>query len=288
MNPLLKKILKRIVPSTRRNQLRRLKRHAVLNIKHREKLNLDEMRKILVDDFGLRKGDNIIVSSGFGSLNAEFTPQDLLHLLQEIITEDGLIMMPYYPPFNSTEWAAKKLVFDMRKTKSGMGILTNVFSKSPDVYMSKHPTKAVCAWGKGAKEIVKDHDKATTPFYWDSPYGKMLKSHSKSLGLGVKNITTMHAVEDILTNPHDYYYQPNKYELDYIDSNGNKEIIKTLIHDENIMNRSISPGDYVRSLNCHSYKRIKIGYDYSYVVDNDDLFDNCKENFKKGHTRLRK
>ena len=83
--------------------------------------------------------------------------------------------------------------------------------------MSKHPTKAVCAWGNGAQEIVSSHDNATTPFYWDSPYGRLLKKHSKSLGIGLKNIPIFHSFEDILTDPIDFYYQKEKFKLELID-----------------------------------------------------------------------
>ena len=63
------------------------------------------MRSIIVDDLGIKKGDRIIVSSSFGNLNANFSPQELVETLMDIIGKDGVIMMPYYPPINSTEWA---------------------------------------------------------------------------------------------------------------------------------------------------------------------------------------
>ena len=286
MLPIIKKALKTIFPSSFRRKLKKYKRQVVNSIHPSPKLTLDEMKRLLTQELGLCSGDKIIVTSSFANLNASFSPTELVHLLMDIVTEEGLIVMPYYPPLNSTEWALKNDVFDMSNTKSGMGILTNVFSRMPNVFMSKHPTKAVCSWGSNSEDIVKDHDKSTTPFYWDSPYGKLLKIHSKSLGLGVKNIATMHAVEDILSDPIDYYYQPQKYALKIINKDGQQEVISTLVHDDNIMNKCVAPGDYVKSLNCKSYKRIKVGYKYAYIIDNDDLFETAKQHFEKGHSRV--
>ncbi len=289
MNYYLKSLLKHLSTSNQRKAARRFKRHFLSKVSPRRKISLGEMRSIIVDDLGIKKGDRIIVSSSFGNLNANFSPQELVETLMDIIGKDGVIMMPYYPPINSTEWASRHEVFDMRTTKSGMGILTNVFSKMPDVYMSKHPTKAVCVWGKNAEYIAADHEKATTPFYWDSPYGKFFKLHTKSLGLGLKNIPIIHLAEDVFSDSKDFYYQKEKYKLEIIDKEGNKSVVETYVHDDDVLNHCQSGGDYTRELNCKSYKRIMLGYRYVYVIDNDDYFETAlKKRFEKGDFRYRK
>jgi len=288
MIPIIKKALKRIFSSNRRKQIRRCRRHIKSFLNPKKKVSLSEIRSILVDDFGLAKGDKIIVSSSFGNLNADFSPKEMVELLMNIIGPEGLIMMPFYPPVNSTEWALKHETFDMRNNKSSMGVLTNVFAHMPDVFMSKHPIKAVCAWGKGAEDIVKDHDKSTTPFYWDSPYGRLLKIHSKSLGVGARNMLPMHTIEDVLTEPIGFYYQKEKYALDIIDKDGNRSSVTTFVHDENILSRCVSSNDYIASLNCKTFKMRKVGYQCLCTIDNDDLYNTCIEQFKKGHTRLKK
>ena len=113
------------------------------------KTSLEDFRKLLVDNLGIREGDNLIVSSSFGNLNAAFSPREAIEVLQSIVTKKGLIMMPYYPPMNSDEWVQKDEIFDMALTKSGMGVLTNIFASMDGVFKSLHPTKAVCAWLSG-------------------------------------------------------------------------------------------------------------------------------------------
>ena len=263
-----------------------MKRHVISFFKDSRKTSLEELECVLVNELKLQIGDRVIVTSSFGNLHADYTPEDVIKLLQSIITPEGVIMMPYYPPMNSDEWAKKGYVFDMKETKSGMGILTNVFSKMPDVYKSKHPTKAVCVWGKNAEEIVRGHENSKTPFYWDSPYGKMLKIGSKSLGLGLGHIPIFHAFEDILSENAIEYYEPQKYRLKVKTTNGLEEIVETYVHNNNLS--CINPRDYVHSLHCESFKKVDFGYGFVYVVDNTSLFEKVKNEFLKGHTRIKK
>lgn len=283
----IKHFIKSITSSKQRNRIRKFRRDIKKRLFPKSKTSLAELKNILVQDFGLKKGDNIIVTSSFGNLNANYSPQDVIKLLQSIVTEEGSIMMPYYPPINSTEWAKSNNIFDMKLTKSGMGILTNIFSKMPGVVKSIHPIKAVCVWGKNANEIISNHENSTTPFYWDSPYGKYLKIHSKSLGLGVKNIPIFHTIEDVLSEHYDTYYQKEKYKLSI--KNGNNTIsVKTYVHDSNILDKCISARDYTASLKCKSYKKVNFGYAFLFVIDNDDLYQRAKIEFSNGNTRIRK
>ena len=284
---LIRHLLKAFTTSNQRNKIRKCKRKLKAILYPVKKTTLSELKDILVNDLGIKAGDNILVASSFGNLNADYSPRDVITLLQSIVTEDGSIMMPYYPPVNSTEWAEMGCVFDMEITKSGMGILTNVFSKMPGVLKSLHPTKAVCVWGKNAEEIIANHEKSTTPFYWDSPYGKFLKNRSKSLGLGLKNIPIFHTFEDVLSDHYYDYYKNSKYALRVQDRN-NILIVNTYVHNDVILDRCVSAGDYVDSLKCKSYKKVNFGYSFIFVIDNNDLFERVKIEFRKGNTRIKK
>jgi len=281
----VKYLLKQILPWSLRSKLKRQKRKTVNGLKKKQiPISLAQMGAILETELGICKGDKLIVASSFGNLNADFSPKELIELLQKIVTGEGIIMMPYYPPKNSSEFAKSSDVFDMQETKSSMGILTNVFSKMDNVYKSKHPTKAVCVWGKNAELIVKGHDKAKTPFYWDSPYGKLQKMGSKSLGLGLKNIPIFHLEEDVLLENKESYYYPDKYSLTVID-NGTIENVETFVHSAEIISKLKDAGDYVRNLKCKTYRQFNVGFAFCYVIDNTELFEVCSVEFMKGHTR---
>lgn len=285
----IKLLIKKILPANYRSKLKKVRRRTKNFFKRNiTKVTLDDMREFLVQDLGISKGDNLIISSSFGNLNAMFSPTDLIQLLQEIIGGEGNIVMPFYPPGNSYEWAESGQVFDMQTTRSSMGILTQIFSEMPNVYKSMHPTKAVVAWGKNAKEIIFGHENSQTPFYWDSPYGWLLKNPSKSLGLGLKNIPIFHSFEDIILENRYTLYQDKQIALILKDNKNEERRIITYVHDPLKLIKLVDAGDYVKSLNLNTYKRVNVGFSFCYIVDNRVLFDKCKFEFNNNNFRFKR
>jgi len=156
------------------------------------------MRKILHDDLGVCYGDTILVHCGFGFLNASFSPAELVNLLQEVVGKNGNIIMPVYPPGLSSDWVKSGRIFRVETTKPSTGVLSKIFSKFDDVFISNHPIKAVAAWGKDAQYLISKHENSSYPYDDKSPYYKLsMMSGSKSIGLGVRNCAIMHCAEDL-------------------------------------------------------------------------------------------
>lgn len=283
---LIIRALKPLLSPSVRSKLKTIKRRCrnYLNFPHKNKTTIEQLKEQLIR-LGITKGDNIVVTSSFGNLNASFSPTELIIMLQELVTENGLIVMPFYPKLNSYEWAKNQMLFDMENTVSGMGILTNVFSKLPNVYKSIHPTKAVCAWGRKAIELTTGHENSTTPFYWDSPYGKLLKMNSKSVCIGVKNMPMFHAFEDIYSQMYNAYYQSNKVSLRVKLPNRLIEV-NTFVHDPKIIGHTIFSTDYIQ-INCpEAMKCVPFGYDNIRVIDHELLKKCIKILFKENITRI--
>ena len=95
----------------------------------------------------------------------------------------------------------------------------------------------------------------------------------------------VHAMEDVLSENVDYYYQKEKYCLKVINGDGVELDVKTLVHDDDIMEQCMSPGDYTASLNTKSYLKVNFGITFLYTVDNTDLFEEMKIAFARGYTR---
>lgn len=283
----IKLLIKKILPSALRSYLKRSKRHCLQFLTGAKKTTLSQLRSILLDELNLKSGDAIFVTSGFGYLNAAFTPCELIKLLQEIVTDEGIIMMPYYPPVNSEEWARSGDIFEMGRTKSGMGIVTNVFAQMPNVYMSMHPIKAVCVWGRNAEKFVCNHEKSSTPFYWDSPYGKLLKIGCKTLGLGVTNNPIFHSIEDVVSNPITKYYLPHKYRLKLKTKDDSEMWVDTFVHDSKTLSKCISSEAYIRTLKCDSYKKIDFGLSFIYFIDNKEVYNKVNFIVSSGDNKLR-
>src|ERR1035441_5505619 len=76
--------------------------------------------------------------------------------------------------------------FDVRTTPSEMGLVAEVFRRTPKVLRSVHPTCAVCALGPLGKELTTGHHMAETSLGPDSPFGVMTRRNTAILGLGVE------------------------------------------------------------------------------------------------------
>jgi aminoglycoside 3-N-acetyltransferase len=276
----LKLFLKKLLPADLRSQIKKLNKKLNRTFLKRgiKKTNNDDIKRLLLNDLGLEKGDNLLITSSFGSLNTEMSPTDLILLLQEIVGLNGNLLMPFYPPGNSYEWAESGQIFDMKNTRSATGILTQIFSEMPCVYKSKHPTKSVVVWGKDAQEIIAGHENSKTPFYWDSPYGWLLKNNSKSVGLGVLNRPVIHACEDVSLGIEKYYQ--NKFELLIRNYDNSIEGIQVYIHNPKKM-RSVSKLLAFNREIGFNYKIVNFCFGVSYVFENQKLLARFKAKFGK-------
>jgi aminoglycoside 3-N-acetyltransferase len=151
---------------------------------------------------GLAQGDVVLVHSSFDRFEG-FTgkPTDLIAVLQRAIGPSGTLLMPTMP-FNGSAltWAAEGATFDVRRTPSRMGLLTELFRRSPGVVRSVHPTHPVAAWGARADTLTADHYLATTPCGAGSPFARLLEHDGKVLlaGTGIGVLTLFHTIEEIL------------------------------------------------------------------------------------------
>jgi aminoglycoside 3-N-acetyltransferase len=136
---------------------------------------------------GVVPGDVLMVHSAFDRfVGFHGGPADVIRALQQVVGPRGALMMPTIP-FSGTavEYALGEPVFDVRHTVSRMGLITEVFRRSPEVVRSLHPTHSVAAWGNGADAIIAGHELSETPCGRLTPYGKLLECNGKILLAGV-------------------------------------------------------------------------------------------------------
>lgn len=82
--------------------------------------------------------------------------------------------MPSFPMTGSmVDYLEKGEVFDVRRTPSRVGAITEVFRTWPQVLRSLHPTNPVCAWGRDAGRLLQGHEKSLTPYGSETPYGRL-------------------------------------------------------------------------------------------------------------------
>ncbi len=136
---------------------------------------------------GVVPGDVLMVHSAFDRfLGFQGGPVEVIRALQDATGLGGTLMMPTIP-FRRTavDYARGDPVFDVSRTVSRMGLITEVFRRSPGVARSIHPTHSVAVWGSRTDAIIAGHERAETPCGRFTPYGKLLEYDGKILLAGV-------------------------------------------------------------------------------------------------------
>ncbi len=128
---------------------------------------------------------------------------DLFKLFDKLFARGVTLLFPTFPrimiPWD--EFFKQNPVFDIHKTPSGMGVLSEVMRKRSDAFRSLHPTKSVACIGPLSEELVSEHHLDDAVEYAVSPFAKMLKYPSGILGVGVeyyRSISHIHVVEEIM------------------------------------------------------------------------------------------
>jgi aminoglycoside 3-N-acetyltransferase len=115
-------------------------------------------------------------------------PDAVIDVLLETVGEDGLVVVPTFacdPPF------------DRRTSPTPLGAIPDRLWRRPNAVRSLHPTHSVAAIGRGAEELIGDHEKAATAYAEGTPYHTLATTGGKILLLGVDQDrnTTLHTAE---------------------------------------------------------------------------------------------
>lgn len=179
----------------------------------------------------------------------------------------GLLVMPAHT------WScinAENQVFDVRESKTCVGILTELFRKRAGVIRTLHPTHSLSAFGADAKAFTDGQEKFDTPCAPQSCYGKLEQRNAKVLLVGVdfSRNTLVHCIEEAahvqgrMTDTHELLYSR--------DYNGNLINVPSRRHSNANSDRyvKLEPVMFERNL----LQRVKFG-------DADCLLFNVKDLF---------
>jgi len=172
----------------------------------------------LVDEFsaiGLEAGDTLLVHSAYKSFGGvEGGPQTVIDALLKVLGDSGTLIMP---TFNFDFCQGKP--WDVRKTPSHMGAVTNLVREHPDAARVFHPIYSFAILGKHREYLTKDLYKSS--FEKNSLFGKLRDLDGKIMIIGLSytnSMTFFHHVEEI--EGVDYRYMKGFTGL-VTDENGN-------------------------------------------------------------------
>jgi aminoglycoside 3-N-acetyltransferase len=246
---MLKDVVRKLVPGSviayaRQMEAKRLKaRVARLPL-----LTEEAFKDILVSRLGLREGDVAFIHSSIDRLNLGFPFYRVLALLQETVGPEGTILFPTYPRLPSYEFLKTEEVFDVRKSASYTGVLTEFARRQKKAIRSLHPTKSVCAIGKEGALLTATHQDSPYPYDSGSPYHLITRFNGKIVGLGVGtwNLSFVHCAEDYLGEEFPVMpYHDQLFRARCINYAGEEVIVPTYAHDMRRMNHDIPR--YMRS-----------------------------------------
>ena len=173
---------------------------------------------------GLSSGDAVMVHTSLKSMGYICGgAQTVIEALIEVVGEDGTIMMPTQSwknldPEEGVHWDADEKdwelireywpAYDKKLTPTNtMGAVAEMFRHWPGSIRSDHPARSVCAYGKHAEYLVKDHDLSNI-FGEGSPIARLYELDGKVLLLGVgydKN-TSLHLADVRAEYPGKHFY----------------------------------------------------------------------------------
>lgn len=168
--------------------------------------SVDDLRRHLDQRCG-SDFEVLMVHSSVNNLKPTFTGS-ALELLRTLIDWCGprrTLVMPAFcfgdPQFADTRTALEaRREFDLRRTPSQMGLLTELFRRWSGVVYSRHPVYRVSALGPLARELTRGHELAETACGVGTPFDFMAKVNTLILGLGkpFEVLTQVHHAEDLL------------------------------------------------------------------------------------------
>src|SRR6266478_9865514 len=159
-----------------------------------------ELESIL-RDLGVSSGDTVMLHSSFALSGFRGSPKELSDVFLRGVGPNGNLLMVSLPYSSSTyEYLQKKQTFDVRKTPSHMGIVSESFRRREGVVRSYHPTHPVLATGPKADWIIADHDKCLYPCGPGSPFEKFSQLGGKVLFFNVPftTLTMFHYLEHLV------------------------------------------------------------------------------------------
>src|SRR6185436_12883375 len=125
-------------------------------------------------------------------------------------------------------------IFDVRRTPSYTGILTEFARRQRKAIRSLHPTKSVCAIGPAAKELTATHHLSPYPYDMNSRYYKLIAGGGKIVGLGATTnyVSFVYCVDDALKEKFPVrVYHDELFAAPCINYEAEQVVVKTFAHD---------------------------------------------------------
>lgn len=234
-----------------------------------------EGKQIYFSDFinvlkrlGIKKGDVVFVHSDisvFGKLlmfDKKLLLQTLIDSIKESVGEEGTIIMPTF-----TYSFDKNETYNIKSTKSTVGVMTEYFRKQREVSRTIHPSHSVAVGGKHKKSLLSI---SKDTFDKNSIFGKLHKLNGKLIFFGTpfhEACTFIHYIEQMHKVPYRYM---RKYKGKIIKDGREYEDEFSFYYKYSFFYTSMLKLE-THLLERGLLKKVKVGEGYTSVIESGDL-----------------
>jgi len=280
-------VVKEVLPRGWQLRLKQIRyRQLQRRVKALPPLNKSRFRQILQDDLQVQPGEVLFVHSSVDHLHLDFPFFHMLVLLREAVGVEGTLVFPTYPELDSYKHLLTQPVFDVRKSPSYSGILTEFARRQRGAKRSLHPAKSVCALGPLAEALTATHHHSPYPYDRCSPYYQLVTYQARIIGVGVSTnrLAFVHTVDDALKA--DFPVQPyheRRFRVKCIDAAGQDHWVETYAHNMHKMNHNVRRymALHVPDTICQDIERYGMAF---FRADAARLFHHMIQNAQKGIT----
>ncbi|MCB1701863.1 MAG: AAC(3) family N-acetyltransferase [Pseudomonadales bacterium] len=164
----------------------------------------------LLQEINSRIGSDVDILMVHSSVNSLFpmyqgTAIELLNGLIEYCGSRTTLVMPafvFQDPVRQSFASGKQepAVFNVRRTPSQMGLITELFRRTKGAHVSRHPAYRVAALGPLAESIVRNQEQSPTGMGRGTPFDFMAIHNAHIIGIGksFQVLTQAHHVESLL------------------------------------------------------------------------------------------
>ena len=163
----------------------------------------------LMQEMGMKEGSTVCIHSSMKEFyNYKGTARELIEKILKAIGPEGTLMMPAFPPVKRS--FEPDYVFDKDNDPTEAGFLAETFRQFPGVTRSINVRHSVCAIGKNADYLCRDHHQCHDCWDKNSPWGRCCQLDGLVFNLGMPRCyigTFEHCVESSLQDEHPYWKQ---------------------------------------------------------------------------------
>lgn len=191
---------------------------------------------------GVKPCDALMLHSAFNSSHGfRGSIEQLTNVFIDAVGPEGHLLMVSLPYRTSSHaYVSKAKVFDVRKTPSMMGMVSEMFRRRPDVVRSLHPTHPVLVRGNKAEWFVDAHPDCRYPCGPDSPFDRLASVDGVVVFFNVPfaMYTFFHYLEHLVSPQLPFHlYTQEAFEVPVVDRTGQHRIVTTHVFSPDAIRR---------------------------------------------------